>query len=74
MKSPRTVKGKARQTSRLSKLLVYAPIALQVIGLLRRSQKAKRGKYVKARKRDRALDFVLGQAERRIGGRQRGRR
>ncbi len=68
--STRTVKGNASQgsSSSLSRLLVYAPIALQVIGLLRRSQKAKRGKYVKARKRDRALDFLLGQAERRIGG------
>lgn len=74
MKSPRTVKGKARQTSKLSKLLVYAPIALQIIGLLRRSRKTKRGKYVKARKRDRAFDFLLGQAERRIGGAGRRRR
>ena len=77
MKTSRTriTKGKARaNASSLSKLMVYAPVALQIIGLLRRSQKVKRGKYVKARKRDRALDFVLGQAERRLGGGRRGRR
>ncbi|MBB5362314.1 hypothetical protein [Deinococcus humi] len=71
----RTVKGRSTQgsSSRLSKLLAYAPIALQVIGLLRRGRKVKRGKYVKARKRDRALDFLLGQAERRLGGGKRSR-
>lgn len=77
MKLPRTrtVKGNTRRSSStLSKLLVYAPMALQVIGLLRRSQKVKRGKYLKARKRDRALDFLLGQAERRLGGAGRRRR
>ncbi|CAM3958694.1 hypothetical protein [Deinococcus frigens] len=68
----RTVKGSSSQAPKfsLSKLLIYAPIALQVIGLLRRSQKTKRGKYIKARKRDRAFDFLLGQAERAVGGRR----
>jgi hypothetical protein len=78
MKLPRTrtVKGRSGQASpsSLNKLLAYAPIALQVIGLLRRSRKVKRGKYVKARKRDRALDFLLGQAERRLTGERRSRR
>ena len=75
MKFPRTARSKARaSSSTLSKLLVYAPLALQVISMLRRSQKAKRGRFSKARKRDRALDFMLGQAERRLGGAGRGRR
>ncbi|GBF06901.1 hypothetical protein DAERI_110083 [Deinococcus aerius] len=67
MKKTRSQKGK------FSKWMVYAPVALEVIGLLRRNQKAKRGKYTKIRKRDRALDFLLGQAERRLG-KQRGAR
>lgn len=53
--------------SKFSKWMVYAPVALEVISLLRRNQKAKRGKYAKLRKRDRALDFLLGQAEKRLG-------
>lgn len=55
---------------KLGKLMVYAPLVLQVVSALRRSQAAKRGKYVKARRRDRALDFVLGQAERKLGGKR----
>lgn len=75
MKFPRSARSKARPgSSTMSKLLVYAPLALQVITMLRRSQKAKRGKYINARKRDRALDFMLGQAERRLGGGGRRRR
>ncbi|QFP77196.1 hypothetical protein [Deinococcus sp. AJ005] len=76
MKSPRTrtVKGTPKQGSGLSKLLIYAPIALELLSLIRRSQKKKRGKYVKARKRDRALDFLLGQARRTVGSGKRGRR
>ncbi|AIZ45310.1 hypothetical protein QR90_09665 [Deinococcus radiopugnans] len=76
MKLPRTraVKGKRASADTLSRLLVYAPMALQVIGLIRRSQKVRRGKYVKARKRDRALDFLLGQAERKMGSAGRRRR
>lgn len=54
---------------KLGRLMVYAPIALELISLLRRKQKAKRGKYTKLRKRDRAFDFLLGQAERRLGKR-----
>ncbi|MDV6373828.1 hypothetical protein [Deinococcus arenicola] len=73
----RTVQGKASPSpaSGLRKLMVYAPIALELLMLLRRSQKARtqkagRGKYIKARKRDRALDFMLGQAQRRMKGRR----
>lgn len=78
MKSPRTrnVKGNSKRgtPSSLGKLLIYAPIVLEVLSLLRRSQKAKQGKDIKARKRDRALDFLLGQAQRRmVGGRGRRR-
>ncbi|BDP40643.1 hypothetical protein DAETH_06120 [Deinococcus aetherius] len=60
---------RARGGGKVSKWMVYAPIALELIGLMRRNQKAKRGKYTKLRKRDRALDFLLGQAERRLGKR-----
>ncbi|WP_034385740.1 hypothetical protein [Deinococcus sp. YIM 77859] len=56
--------------SKANKWLVYAPIALEVLRLLRRNQQAKRGKYARLRKRDRALDFLLGQAERRLGKRR----
>ncbi|GGM03956.1 hypothetical protein [Deinococcus aerophilus] len=64
----------ASTSGRLGKLLVYAPLALELITMLRRNQNARRGKYVKARKRDRAFDFLLGQAQRRLGGHPRGRR
>ncbi|WP_102128312.1 hypothetical protein [Deinococcus planocerae] len=60
---------KTRKTGKFGKWMVYGPIALELIGMVRRTQKAKRGKYTKLRKRDRALDFVLGQAERRLGKR-----
>lgn len=71
MRVPRTAKS-----GTLGKLLVFAPIALEVITLLRRSQQKTRGqgKYVKARRRDRALDFLLGQASRKLGGKGRSRR
>lgn len=58
-----------RKSGKVSKWMLYAPLALEVIGMVRRNQKAKRGKYTKLRKRDRALDFLLGQAERRLGKR-----
>jgi ABC-type transport system involved in cytochrome bd biosynthesis fused ATPase/permease subunit len=63
-----------RSSGKLGKLMLYAPLVLQAVSALRRSQVAKRGKYVKASKRDRALDFVLGQAERRLGGKKGSRR
>lgn len=63
MKTPRT----AGKVGNLSKLLIYAPIALEIVSLLRQNQKKKQGKYVKARKRDKALDFLLNQARRKVG-------
>ncbi|WP_345465270.1 hypothetical protein [Deinococcus carri] len=68
------MKKTSSRGSKFSKWMVYAPIALEVISLARRRQQAKRGKYTKLRKRDRALDFLLGQAERRLGGKQKTRR
>ncbi|MBI0445715.1 MULTISPECIES: hypothetical protein [Deinococcus] len=67
---------RSHQTSsgKLNKWLVYAPIALEIISLVRRNQQAKRSKYTRLRKRDRALDFLLGQAERRLSGKKTRRR
>jgi hypothetical protein len=70
----RSARASASTSGRLGKLLVYAPLALELITMLRRNHNARRGKYVKARKRDRAFDFLLGQAQRRLGGSSRGRR
>lgn len=67
MEGMRTPRGK------LGKVMVYAPIALELLNLMRR-QKKKRGRYTRATKRDRLLDFVLSQAEKRLkkagGGRR----
>lgn len=69
MKTPRVrTVAPGKKSSTLRQLLVYAPVALEMISLLRRRQQAGRGKYVKARKRDKAFDFVLNQAQRRLGG------
>ncbi len=54
----------------LSKIMFYAPMALEVLNLIRQSQKKKQGKFYKARKRDKAFDFVLDQANRRLGGKK----
>ncbi len=62
MKIPFT---RAARGGKLGKLLFYAPIALEVLTLLRGAQK-KKGKYTRARKRDRAVDFMLGQAQKRL--------
>lgn len=62
MKTSRVRNSKGR----LGKFMLVAPVVLEVLHLMRQSQR--RGKYVKARKRDRALDFLLGQARRRLGG------
>ncbi|MFC4639883.1 hypothetical protein [Deinococcus hohokamensis] len=62
MKTSRVHKSKGR----LGKLMVIAPVVLEVLHLMRQSQR--KGKYVKARKRDKALDFLLNQARRRMGG------
>ena len=69
MKTPRVrTVNSGKKSSTLRQLLVYAPVALEMISMLRRRQQAGRGKYVKARKRDKAFDFVLNQAQRRLGG------
>ncbi len=62
MKIPFT---RAARGGKLGKLLFYAPIAIEVLTLLRGAQK-KKGKYTRARKRDRAVDFMLGQAQKRL--------
>ena len=51
----------------LTKVLAFAPIAIEIAAYLRGQQKAKRGKYYKASKRGKAFDFVLGQAQKRLG-------
>lgn len=58
----------------LSKIMVYAPIALEVINLIRQNQKQKQGKFYKARKREKAFDFILDQANRRMGGKSQQKR
>ena len=63
----------AARSGTLGKILVYAPIVLEVLNLVRRSQAAKRGRYAKARRRDRALDGLLGFATRAVGGKTRKR-
>lgn len=65
---------KTSRSGTFGKVLVYAPIVLEVLNLLRRSQAAKRGKYVKARRRDRIIDSVLGHASRAVGGKSSKRR
>lgn len=69
MKTPR-----GARSGGLGKLLIYAPIVLEVLNLVRRSRAARRGKYVKARRRDRALDGLLGFATRAVGGKTQKRR
>lgn len=68
----RTVNGKGKSASRsnFAKLMLYAPIALEVLNLVRQNNKKKQGKYVKARKRDKAFDFLLNQAQQRLGGKK----
>ncbi|KQQ97828.1 hypothetical protein [Deinococcus sp. Leaf326] len=74
MKTPRVrTVNSGKKSSTLRQLLVYAPVALEMINLLRRRQQSVRGKYVKARKRDKAFDFVLNQAQRRLGGKTSGK-
>ncbi|MEF2279038.1 hypothetical protein V3W47_12080 [Deinococcus sp. YIM 134068] len=60
---------RSRSGGKLSKWMVYAPVALELIGMVRRKRQVGRGKYTKLGKRDRALDFLLGQAEKRLGKR-----
>lgn len=51
----------------LSRLAVFAPVALELASHLRGQQKARRGKYYKASTKGKALDFLLDQAQRRYG-------
>ena len=67
MRSPRTRTAGKGKAGTLGKIMLYAPIALEVANLIRQNQKKKQGKYVKARKRDRAFDFALDQANRLFG-------
>ncbi|MFC4424745.1 hypothetical protein [Deinococcus navajonensis] len=62
MKTSRVRKSKGS----LGKFMMVAPVVLEVLHLMRQSQR--KGKYVKARKRDKALDFLLHQARRHLGG------
>lgn len=57
----------SRSGSSLKKIAVFAPIVLEIISLVRRSKTGQRSKYSKARKRDRTLDFLLAQAQKRFG-------
>lgn len=75
-RSSRSVKGTASSRSAaksggalrlLSRLAVFAPVALELVSQLRGQQKAKRGKYYKASSKGKAFDFILSQAQRRYG-------
>ncbi len=57
---------KTRSKGKLGLLLTVAPIALELLALARKSQR--KTKYTKARKRDRALDFLLDRAQRKLRG------
>lgn len=57
----------AKLGSALSKLAVFAPIALEAAVYLRGQQKAKRGKYYKSSTKGKAFDFLLEQAHKRFG-------
>lgn len=50
-----------------SKIMFFAPIVLEVLNLIRQNQKKKQGRFYKARKRDKAFDFALDQANRYFG-------
>lgn len=58
--------GMRTPRSKLGKVMMYAPVALELLNLVRRSQKKRRGRYARATKRDRALDFLLSRVERRL--------
>lgn len=57
---------KTRSKGKLGLLLTVAPVALELLALARKSQR--KTKYTKARKRDRALDFLLDRAQRKLRG------
>lgn len=67
-----TFRRTPKKRSKLGQIMFYAPIALEVLTLIRNNQKKKRGAFAPTRKRDKALDFLLDQAGRRVGKRKRG--
>ena len=71
-KFPSSARRPARG-GKLGKLLLLAPIALEIVSHLRNQQRAKRGKYHRASRRGKAFDFALSQAKRSLGkGKRRG--
>ena len=72
--SSKTRSGKTRSSKqragKIQLLLTIAPVALGLMSQYRERQKTKRGRFYKPRKRERAFDFVLDQANRRFGAGQ----
>lgn len=60
---------RASPRTKFGKLMLYAPIVLEMIRLIRRSQHFQWSKYTKIRKSERVFDFLLGQVERKLGKR-----
>lgn len=54
-------------------VMIFAPVILQILSSMRQAQKKKRGYMGKVRKREKAFDFVLDQANRWVNGRGRRR-
>ena len=61
--------ARGSRASKLRTLMVLAPIALDLMTRYRASQKAKRGRFYQPSKREKMLDSVLDQANRRFGRR-----
>lgn len=53
------------------KIMIFAPIVLQILSAIRQNQKNKRGAFTKTRKREKVFDFALDQANRWVNGRGR---
>lgn len=66
----RNRKTSKQRSGKLGMALTIAPIALRLLTQYRQMQRQKQGKHAKLRKRDRVLDFVLKQANRRFGASQ----
>ncbi|GGR88563.1 hypothetical protein [Deinococcus sedimenti] len=63
------MKNRTRMKSKSGKLgliLAAAPVVLELLVAARNGQK-KRGRYTRARKRDRVIDSLLGHAQRAVG-------
>ncbi|MVN85822.1 hypothetical protein GO986_03480 [Deinococcus sp. HMF7620] len=63
------MKTRTRSKGKLGLLLTAAPVILELLALARKS--GRKSKYTKASKRDRAFDFILNQAQRKLGGKSR---